>query len=98
MPQAIATQPPPETIADLMAMDLAALPLEEALQAASILIDLGDDAGDAAALDRAAGVLDHLQANEGLPPGIGCRVHYCRANIWSAGSPARRTAGSGNRT
>lgn len=80
----MAIAPPPETIADLMAMDLAALPPEEALRAGSILIDLGDDAGDAAALDRAASVLDHLQARDGLPPGIDCRVHYCRANIWSA--------------
>lgn len=75
--------PATATIVSLMAADIEALPPEDALHAISILVDLGGDASDAASLSKAVAALDHLQKRAHLAPGIDCRAHYCRANVWA---------------
>ena len=77
------TAAPSEILFELMAKDIETLAPRKALEVISMLIDLGGDARDTAALDRAAQALHHLQGRPNLTPRIDCRAHYCRANVWS---------------
>jgi tetratricopeptide (TPR) repeat protein len=68
---------------ELMKVSAAGLSDEEAMVYVAQLVDVSEDRRSPAGLDRADRVLDDL-ATRPLAPARQARIHYMRANVWSA--------------
>ena len=66
-----------------MAKKLDGLSSIKAMQLIGTIIDRGSDEQSLVALDHTSGLLDQFMVGK-VPDRLACRVHYFRANIWSA--------------